>query len=135
MKSFFNVRHTRYTAIVVAFVWLMTLGIGIANACIVSDARGQHTSSVQVQSSHHEDANQQPIAPDKAVCVTVCDAQSTAVYKTKPVDVHLDLQIVPAAHCSALTVAVLDLNDSSVTSVVPDWREPPVSIRFLRLTI
>jgi hypothetical protein len=54
---------------------------------------------------------------------------------TRPVDVHLDLQTVPAAHCSALTVAVLDLNDRSVPAVVPDWREPPVSIRFLRLTI
>jgi uncharacterized membrane protein len=135
MKSFFNVRHTRYTAIVMVFVWLMTLGIGIANACLVSDAKGHHSTAAQVQSLHHEDANQQPISSDKAVCLTVCDAQQSAVYKTKQVDIHLDMQTAPAAYCSALTVAVLDLNDRTVPSVVPDWREPPVSIRFLRLTI
>ena len=135
MKSAFSHRHTRYTAVVMLFVWLMTLGIGIANACIVSDARGHHTAAAQVQTSHHEDANQQPISSDKVVCLTVCDVQQSAVYKTKQVDVHLDLQAAPAVHCSPLTVAALDLNDRSVPSVVPDWREPPVSIRFLRLTI
>jgi hypothetical protein len=117
------------------FVWLMTLGIGMANACLVSHAQGHHTSSVQVNSSHHEYANQQPIASDKAVCLTVCDAQQTAVYKTEQVDDPSDSQTAPVAFYSALTVPVLDLNDRTVPSVVPDWREPPVSIRFLRLTI
>lgn len=134
MKSFFNVRHTRYTAIAMVFVWLMTLGIGIANACLVSDALGHHTSASQVQLSHHENANQQPIASGKAVCLTVCDAQQTAVYKTKPVDVHLDLQTVPVAF-PALSIAVIDPNDRFLPLVSSTWCEPPVSIRFLRLTI
>lgn len=135
MKSFFNARHTRYTAIVMASVWLMTLGIGIANACLVSDSLGHHTPAAQLQSLHHDDADQQQSSSDKAVCLAVCDAQQTAVYKAKQADVHSDLQTIPPAHPQALTVAVIDLNDRSVPSVVPAWREPPVSIRFLRLTI
>lgn len=135
MKSYFNVRHTRYTAIVMLFVWLMTVGIGVANACLVSDALGHHASAAQVQSSHHEEVDEQAIASDKAVCLTVCDVQQSAVYKTEQVDDSADSQTAPVAFFSALTVPVLDLNDRSVPSVVPDWREPPVSIRFLRLTI
>ncbi len=135
MKSFFNSRHTRYTAVVMLFVWLMTLGIGFANACLLEEALGHHASTAQVQATHHEDVDEQALESDKAVCLTVCEVEQTAVVKFKQADVPSDLQAAPVAHFPALTVTVLDLNDRSVPSVVPDWREPPVSIRFLRLTI
>lgn len=135
MKSFFNVRHTRYTAIAMVFVWLMTLGIGFANACLLDEALGHHAPTAQVHATHHEDVDEQALESDKAVCLTVCEAEKTVVIKIKQVDVPSNLQAAAVAHFPALTVTALDLNDRSVPSVVPDWREPPVSIRFLRLTI
>lgn len=135
MKSFFNIRYTRYTAIVMAFVWLMTLGIGFANACLLDEAMEHHASTAQVKATHHDDVDEQAMESDKAVCLTVCEAEQTAVVKFKQVDVPSDSQAAPVAHFPGLTVAVVDLNDRFVPSLVPAWCEPPVSIRFLRLTI
>lgn len=135
MKNFFSLRHTRYTAIVMVFVWLMTLGIGIANACLLNEAPGHHTYVAQVQATHHEEVNEQTNASDKAVCLTVCEAEQTAAVKNRLVDVASDSQTAPIATCSALTVILVDLNDRVGPSVVPVWRELPMSIRFLRLTI
>jgi hypothetical protein len=120
---------------VMAFVWLMTLGIGFANACLLGEALGHHAPTAQVQATHHEDVDGQALESEKAVCLTVCEVEKTAVVKFKQANVPSDLQAAPVVHFPALTVTVLDLNDRSEPSVVPDWREPPVSIRFLRLTI
>jgi hypothetical protein len=107
MKNFFSHRHTRYTAVVMVFVW----------------------------QTHHEEVNEQPNASDKAVCLTVCETEQTATVKIRLVDVASDSQTAPIATCSALTVFLVDLNDRLEPSVVHDWCELPVSIRFLRLTI
>ena len=42
MKSFFNSRRTRYIAAVMLFAWLMSLGIGVANACLAQQDNGWH---------------------------------------------------------------------------------------------
>jgi hypothetical protein len=111
------------------------LGIGFANACLLDEALGHHAPTAQVQATHHDDADEQALESDKAICLTVCEVEQTAVFKFKQADVPSDLQVAPVVHLPALTVTVLDLNDRSVPSVAPDWREPRVSIRFLRLTI
>ncbi len=135
MKSFFNMHRTRYIAIVMVFVWLMTLGIGIANACLVDEARGHHTHAAQVQATHHKEVDEQPTSADKAVCLTVCEAEKTAAVKIRRVDATSDSLTVPVAHCSDIKVILVDLNDQFKPTVVPVCRELPVSIRFLRLTI
>lgn len=83
MMSFSSTRRTRYTAIVMLFVWLMTLGIGIANACLTDGAQMQHGSATQVQTAHHEDSDAQSLTSDKLVCLKVCDVEKTAAVKKK----------------------------------------------------
>lgn len=133
MKTLFSHRHTRYTAIVMLFVWLMTLGIGIANACWVSDTHGHAGSAQHVQTTSHSEADEH--APGKAICLKVCAAEQTIAIKVKPLDGVADVDLTPVAWATALTIAVVDLNDRTAPLAVATWREPPVSIRFLRLTI
>jgi hypothetical protein len=135
MKIAFSHCHTRYTAIVVLFVWLMTLGVGIANACLVSDAHGHPGSTQHVQASSRIEADEHAPDPDKAICLTVCAVEQTAAIKVKHLDNAADSQCAPIAWASALTIAVIDLNDRPAPLAVATWREPPVFIRFLRLTI
>lgn len=135
MASFFNIYRTRYTAIVMVFVWLMTLGIGIANACLVDGARGHPTLAAQVHVTHHEHADEQPVASDKAVCFSVCESEQAATVKIKVVDVPSSMQTAPVTCFPALTVMVVDPNDRSTLPVRAPWCELPASIRFLRLTI
>ena len=136
MKHVFSHRNTRYTAIVVLFVWLMTLGIGIANACLVSNEHG-HTSAthhvpVTTQAEEHH-------APDadahKAICLKVCAAEQATALKVKPVSTSVDAPMALLAWAPALTIAFIDPNDRLAPLAVPTWREAPMSIRFLRLTI
>jgi hypothetical protein len=136
MKSLFSTRHTRYTAIVMVLIWLMTLGIGIANACMTDGAQGHHVSTAQVQTMHHDDVDGQANESDKAACLKACELGQTAFVKIKEVNSPFDSRIVPVTCLPAITVAVVDLNDLSTPTLHPlTWREPPVSIRFLRLTI
>lgn len=135
MKSFFNLRHTRYTAIAMVFVWLMTLGIGVANACLIDVAQNPLAPAMQVQAHHHAEADEHALASGKAVCLAVCAAEKAAAVKFKPLDTALDSQAVPVARRPALTVALLDLNDRFVPLAPDTWDGPPVSIRFVRLTI
>ena len=135
MKPFFNIRHTRYTAIAMVFVWLMTLGIGMANACLVKGAQERHTSAALVQETHHEDGHGHSVSADKAVCLTVCDAEQSIAVKIKKADLASDSQTLQYAYYSFLTLAVVDLHDRFEPSDGPPGREIPVSIRFLRLTI
>ncbi|CAM8660103.1 hypothetical protein MCEMSEM22_02148 [Comamonadaceae bacterium] len=135
MKSAFSHRHTRYTAIVMLFVWLMTLGVGIANACLLSDAHGHAGSTQHDQAISHLEAEKHRPDPDKAICLTVCAAEQTAAIKVKYFDNATDSQLAPIAWAPALTTAVIDLSDRSVPLAVVTWHELPVSIRFLRLTI
>lgn len=135
MKSFFSHRNTRYTAIVMLMVWLMTLGVGIANACLVSEAHGHLGSVEHAQAAHHSEADEHTPEPDKALCLTVCAAEQTAAIKVKQLDSQAELLWAPIAWAAALTIAVDDLNDRSEPLAIANWCEPPVSIRFLRLTI
>lgn len=117
------------------FVWLVTLGIGIANACVVSSTHG-HTESVQhAQVASHSEVNEAISNSDEVICLTVCTAEQTAVFKVKQVDNVVDASLALISQAPVLTVAVVDLDDHAAPSAVPTWREPPVSIRFLRLTI
>ena len=135
MKFAFSYQHARYTAVVMLFVGLMTLGSGIANACLVSATHGHPGSALQVQANSFAAADEQLLDPDKTICLTVCAAEQTAAIKIKQFDTSTDSQIAPVAWVPALTISVVDIHDRPTPLVLVTWRERPVFIRFLRLTI
>ncbi len=149
-------RHrTRFTAAVMLFMWLLTLGAGIANACLLHEDHAQagHAGVAAVSGAREAGARVDLLGAERALaaavmdtadrdqmvqtvaCRALCVAGQTAVPKQK------------AAGCAdPQTDAVLVVNCGPV-SVPADpmprlWRiadaprpEPPVFIRFLRLTL
>jgi hypothetical protein len=49
MKSIFSQGRTRCIATVMAIIWLMTLGVSLANACMVDLAQGHHSISTLIR--------------------------------------------------------------------------------------
>jgi len=135
MKPLFSRRNTRYTAIVMLFVWLATLGIGIANACLPGDAHGHPGPVQQLQATVHAEADEHAPDPDEVICLNVCAAQQSAAIKVKPFDNAADSRLPLIAWAPALAIALVDPDDRPTPLAVQTWREPPVSIRFLRLTL
>ena len=151
MKSFFGARRTRHTAVVVLLVWLMSLGLGIANACLVQPHHGQHEtvsgshSSVMPASAmeratsgkldttdSHVDENDP--SPDKLACSNFCGAAQSTLLKG-PMDGYAVQDIAPAPTPTWLLVPAVDQATPLATWERPSWSEPPVSIRYVRLTI
>jgi hypothetical protein len=118
------------------FVWLMSLGIGIANACSLDAAQGRHGSAAFAVTLHHDDdAGERSSSSEEAVCLHFCATELTTAVKTKPLDTPSDSQAGPALRLSGLTVSVVDPRDRPTPIVSLIRYELPVSIRFLRLTI
>lgn len=152
MKSFFSARRTRCTAAVMLFVWLMSLGIGVANACLVQQNHGSRDYFGQGRSgtgltalaerqtvpdhvatkSVHSDESMS--SPGKITCLNFCVAEQRTLI-TDHVDglVHLDL--VPILFLTGLPVPATDQTSTPEAFASVSWSEPPVSIRYLRLTI
>src|SRR5659263_668431 len=92
MKSFFGFRRTRYTAAVMLFVWLVSLGIGVANACLVQQDHGRQELFSHSQSrlasgtaAAHPDAAGHDKSPDKMACLHFCTAdQNTLIQHHAP---------------------------------------------------
>ena len=140
MKSFFSVQRTRYTAAVMLFVWMISLGVGVANACLLQQDQGSREYFSQGQpTTDHFAANpvhsdEHTSSPEKITCLHFCVAeQSTLITDHINGLAHLDL--VPILFLTSLLVPATHqpLSARAVTS--PSWSEPPVSIRYLRLTI
>lgn len=136
MKSFFNHHRTRCTTIVMVFVWIMTLSIGVANACLL-DPIQSHQSTVAHPAAEvsHDDPDEHTLSPDKSVCLDVCAAEQTALIKVKPVDMPTGLDTTAVLFLSALIVPVSDPKNQIVLDTTLIRYELPVSIRFSRLTI
>ncbi len=120
MKTVFSHQHARYTAIVMLLAWLMTLGVGVAHACWVSALDSHPGLALQIQVANS---------------LAVCAAEQTSAIKIKQFDISTNLQLAPVAWASALTIAVVDINDRPTPLVIATWRDRPVFIRFLWLTI
>jgi len=143
MKPFFAYRTTRFTATVMLFVWLLALGTGIANACLVQENHARHghlgyqdtVVTAMPAAAPGAMAVSHDASPGKMACQNFCAAEQTGVVKQK-VDApgHLDAALVlasmwgvaPASADRVFTLPVLG---------DPAWVEPPVFIRFLRLTL
>ncbi len=134
------------------FVWVVSLGIGIANACLLPQNPGGHELSSHDRSgfnpeAHAEhnvalgnlakvqvttDSNDQ--SPEKIACLDFCAAEQNTL-----VNHHTDAlvapQVVPVLYLTGLLVPALDQPPHPDAFGSPTWLEPPVSIRYLRLTI
>jgi hypothetical protein len=152
MKSILSAQRTRYTATVMLFVWLMSLGIGIANACLLpqihsgheplshdrsgfwSEALVEHdaawSSFAKVQAKNG--ANDQ--SPEKPLCLDFCAAEQNTLVKHHA-DGLVAQDLVPVLYLTWLLVPGLDQTPQPEAFGRPTWSEPPVSIRYLRLTI
>lgn len=138
MTSFFNARRTRLTAAVVLFVWLMTLGVSVANACLVHQDEGRysHLESVTAADTDHQDSNGHDMSPETLACLDFCAAEQSTLVKVKPqLNSPTGYDFVPVLYFTGLLAPTIDRDIQPKTLDSPTWSEPPVSIRFSRLTI
>ena len=152
MKPLFSVQRTRSTAIAVLFVWLMSFGIGVANACLAQQDQGPHDYLSQGHSvtdltalgerqaapyhlatnSVHSDENMS--SPEKITCLHFCVAEKSALI-TDHLDGLAHIDFVLILFLTGLLLPAIDQTSLPETFASPTWLEPAVSIRFLRLTI
>lgn len=146
MKSFFSAQRTRYTAAVMLFVWLMSLGIGVANACVVQQDHGAreyfgHSRSgtdiealLEGHAAPDELADGNTSSSEKIACQDFCMAQQSTLV-TDHLNGLAHLALVPILSLTGLPVPATDQPLPPEALEGPTWSEPPVSIRYLRLTI
>lgn len=134
------------------FVWLMSLGIGVANACLLQQdhgrhghARHSHSGPMSLTPMRHEvtpgrlaaapaQVDQNDKSPEKLACSNFCVAAQSALVKD-PMDGCTAPDMVPVATLAWLLVPPVDQVPPLATLERPTGSDPPVSIRFLRLTI
>lgn len=118
------------------FVWLMTLGIGVANACLLTQDQGRHGLSVPVSTEAYQTADEHALSPDAAVCLNLCAAEQTTLVKVQPqFDGSAGLYFVPVLFFTGWLIPPINRIIQPEALSSPTWSEPPVSIRFSRLTI
>lgn len=139
----FNRRTTRLTAVAMLFVWLLVVGMGMANACLANQDHARHGHLQHhddpvpepVTAAAQPDSHVQPTSPEKAACQKFCADAQSSVFKQQSHDPGLmdaglapaiaGWQAAPAPYRPSLSAGPLD----------PAWTEPSVAIRFLRLTL
>ncbi len=145
--------RTRFTAAVMLFVWLLTLGAGIANACLLheDDAQAGQAGIAAVPGARESGAGNHPLGSAQAVaaadtadgdqlvhsatCRALCVAGQTAVPKQKAparADQHTDA--VPVMVRGPVDV-LADPRPGPMRLADASRPELPVFIRFLRLTL
>jgi hypothetical protein len=142
----------RKTVGMMLFVWLLSLGIGVANACLAQQDHGHHehvslqhpgvTSALPAGHEFHSgqpDAGQLPAqddgqAPDKLVCSDFCAAAQSAPVKN-PLDWCTALDLAPVPGLCWQLVAPIEQASRLATLERPIGSEPPLTIRFMRFTI
>ncbi len=143
----------RITSIVVLFVWLLTLGAGIANACLVDGehAQGGHiryggaalapaahaVSGAQyaVHASAALGAADQELSSHATTCASLRVAAQTGVAAPKAwkvADLQADAVLAPMPW---ETTQLADHAGGPTKPEDPVWLPLPAFIRFLRLTL
>lgn len=152
MKPFFNARRTRYTTAVMLFVWLMSLGIGLANACLArqgdagpdyfnpahsgmtSEALTEHDVTLDRLGKVQVHADKNHPSPEKSACLNFCVAEQNTLIKDQAGGPTAQA-MVPVLFLTWLLVPAADQSYPPQAFASPNGSEPPVSIRYLRLTI
>ena len=155
MNSMPSHARTRFTAAVMLFVWLLTLGAGIANACLLhedhaqagqagiaavpgareSGARDDRHGSGQALAAAVVDTPDGDLWVHTITCRALCVAGQTAVPRQKAAacaEQHADA--VPVAACGPVGVLADPIPRRMHFADAPR-PEPPVFIRFLRLNL
>ena len=156
MQSGFSRRATRFTAGVMLAVWLMALGMGIANACLANDDHARHghldhqdgtsasapatghdamPADQTTANAHPGSGDSSPPSPDKVTCQNFCAAGQSSLLQ-QPAD-------EPGTVITAPMLATswwpnLPPSDHRVlwsVQVDPAGSQPSPPFRFLRLTI
>lgn len=138
MKSFFSPGLTRLVATVLLFVWLMTLGVGIANACLVHQDEGGHgySASIFATVTDHQGADERNTLPETLACWNFCATKRSTLVKVKqPLVNSVGIDFVPVLFFTGLLAPTIDRDIQPEALSSPTWSEPPVFIRFSRLTI
>ncbi len=148
MKRFFNSRTKHTTTALVLTVWLLALGSGIANACLLEEARGIHSHAADIGQSPHahavtelhehptvmeSDTEQLPAA--KALCLDACDDRTNSLLKQ-------DASIDPPHLAPLAVMAILWLAAQPTASATRRERANhanalaiPIRLRYSRLTL
>jgi hypothetical protein len=152
MKSFFSVQRIRHTAAMMLFIWVMSLGIGVANACLLQQDHGprEHFSEGPSRTDHAALAERQaaqdhfaanPVhsdehasSPEKIACLNFCVAEESTLI-TDHLDGLAHLDLVPILFLTGLPMPTKDQPSPAQAFTSPSWSEPPVFIAYLRLTI
>jgi hypothetical protein len=143
MSFRFNCRRTRLTAAAMLFVWLLVVGMGMANACLANQDHARHghlhhhdeAAADEVAVEAQLDPHAQPTPPAKKTCQTFCAAAQNSVFKQQSQE--------PAQTDEALFVAIAWRPALPAPYRHSPWAgqrnstgpEPSVAIRFLRLTL
>lgn len=144
MKSFFSHRTTRFTATVMLFVWLAALGTGIANACLAQDDHPRHghlspqgaVATAMLATTLDAMAIDPGKSSAKMACLNFCATGQTGVVKQQDdAPAHPDDALALASLWWWMAPVPADRASRQPVLGDPAWSEPPVFIRFLRLTI
>ena len=150
MKRFLNSRIKRTTTAITLFVWLFALASGIANACLLEEARGtrahSHVAGIEESPHAHVVAERSAQATNidddidasptfKALCLDACDERTNTLPKQ---DASLDQPLLaPLA-----VIAIVWIANQPIVSTVrldrDNHADPfgiPIRVRYARLTL
>jgi hypothetical protein len=142
MNFGFNQRNTRRTAVVMLFVWMMSLMVGFANACVLNnDDRSQgHAFVVPVPvheleevSTYDDHSRDDSVA--LGACKSFCSAEETGISKYSGNTAPTHPSTTPLLIQTWINPATNFVEAHRFADSTPNWSSPPVHIRFLRLTI
>ena len=144
-------RRTRFTAVVMLFVWLLTLAAGVVNACQLHEdhaagggglAHGTQAAAAAIDARIAVAAVAAPATQqdddqvaDAIACRALCATVQSAVPKQQPLvfaDQASDPVLVMVNGPSRVLPGPVAVAPGTVHVPRP---EPPVYIRFLRLTL
>lgn len=114
-------------------LWLFTLTQGVAQACVLQIAEGEHAEAGVAKLAHQHEHEHDDGSSSEALCVKTCDELQDSLLLKNPSWAADPGPALPTAFSSwqAPSRAVGFVSRSHPAS----GGSPPISIRFLRLTL
>ena len=96
----------------------------------------QHGLSTHAMAAFHKDGDEHTPSVEKATCISFCAAEKTTLIKQQ-LEGSTGMDLLPVLLLSGLIVCLIDQDQGSQQRphLRPTWPEPPISLRFSRLTI
>ncbi len=142
MNFIFNQRNKRRISVVVLFVWMMSLMVGFANACAFETEHLAQRHALVVSTHAHESDGQssnaehsQSASVAAGACESFCSEQETGILKHSEHVVPDVAGAVPLLIQTWTNPAISVVTAQYLDDGTPHWLEPPVRIRYQRLTI